>query len=44
MLITNESEETIADFTKGDDILMAIDQIRQQIKRGDIIIDPTYKD
>ena len=44
LLITNESEETIADFTKGDDILMAIDQIRQQIKRGDIIIDPTYKD
>ena len=44
MLITNESEETIADFTKGDDILMAIDKIRQQIKRGDIIIDPTYKE
>ena len=44
LLITNESEETIADFTKGDDILMAIDKIRQQIKRGDIIIDPTYKE
>ena len=44
MLITNESEETIADFTKGDDVLMAIDKIRQQIKRGDIIIDPTYKE
>ena len=44
LLITNESEETIADFTKGDDVLMAIDQIRQQIKRGDIIIDPTYKE
>ncbi len=23
---------------------MAIDKIRQQIKRGDIIIDPTYKE